>query len=153
MELGSVFTNVSYQLDTVDLIRGGWLSDAKATTIKTGVDMGALDVQAGDYNIRQLSRQVNTPSRNRLVVENWMKKGLAQGAHSSLVFATDVQHVLDLQSMFESYGIPAVSVVGKSPKRHRVESLEAFRQRQIPVMINCGIFTEGTDVREHCEWI
>jgi ATP-dependent helicase IRC3 len=62
------------------------------------------------------------------------------------VFAVDVQHVHDLREAFIAHGIHAVAVTGKTKRKERASLLQAFRNKEIPVLINCGVFTEGTDI-------
>ena len=146
--LGSIFDEITYRLETLDLIQQGWLCDAQVTSIKTGVDLSRVgnDRAGGDFELNQLSLTINTPERNRLVVEHWMMERNQRPLHSTLVFAANVQHVMDLQKTFEAHGIHALAVTSHSKVKERRSHLELFRHRQVPVMINCGIFTEGTDV-------
>lgn len=70
----------------------------------------------------------------------------AAGRKSTLVFCVDLAHVSDLTAAFRRHGIDAKFVTGDTPKRVRSERLDAFRDLQYPVLLNCGVFTEGTDI-------
>ena len=52
----------------------------------------------------------------------------------------------DLTATFRTRGIDAKSITGDTPKQVRSERLDAFRNSQYPVLLNCGVFTEGTDI-------
>ena len=62
------------------------------------------------------------------------------------MFGVDVQHTADLQAAFVSNGIEAYHVHGSTKKAERAEILADFRAQRFPVLINCGVYTEGTDI-------
>jgi ATP-dependent helicase IRC3 len=63
------------------------------------------------------------------------------------VFAVNVEHAKNLQQAFLSQNVLAECLVGSTPFMTRFSLMEQYRNGKIPVMINCGILTEGTDVR------
>ena len=70
----------------------------------------------------------------------------AAGRKSTLIFCVDLAHVSDLTATFRQHGIDARFITGDTPKQIRGESLDAFRNGEYPVLLNCGVFTEGTDI-------
>ncbi|EMR69645.1 putative dead deah box helicase protein [Eutypa lata UCREL1] len=42
--------------------------------------------------------------------------------------------------------VDARFVTGDTPKVERSERLDAFKRGEFPVLVNCGVFTEGTDI-------
>lgn len=70
-----------------------------------------------------------------------------KGRTSTLVFAVDIRHVDDLCHAFHEQGIDrAVAVTSKTKPKERARLLHDFRSKRIPVLINCSVFTEGTDI-------
>ena len=131
--------------DYVDMIGEKWLSDVIFTTVQSKADVsGVKRGPAGDFQVGDLSRAVNTPETNEITVSAWMSR--AAERKSTLVFCVDLAHVADLTAAFRRRGIEAKFVTGDTPKRVRSERLDAFRNRQYPVLLNCGVFTEGTDI-------
>lgn len=131
--------------DYVDMIGEKWLSDVIFTTVQSKADVsGVKKGLAGDFQVGDLSRAVNTPETNEITVRAWMAR--AADRKSTLVFCVDLAHVSDLTATFRRHGIEATFVTGNTPKRIRGERLDAFRNRQYPVLLNCGVFTEGTDI-------
>jgi ATP-dependent helicase IRC3 len=98
----------------------------------------------GDFVASSLSELVNTPERNQLLVEAWRQH--AAGRKSTLIFAVDVQHSKDIAQTFNELGIPAYSVDGQTRADTRADILDRFRAGEIPVLVNCAVFTEGTDI-------
>ena len=129
----------------VDMIGEKWLSDVIFTTVQSKANVsGVRGGPAGDFRVGDLSRAVNTPETNETTVRAWMAKGA--GRKSTLVFCVDLAHVSDLTATFRRHHIEAHFVTSDTPKRVRSERLDAFRNRQYPVLLNCGVFTEGTDI-------
>ena len=131
--------------DYVDMIDEKWLSNVIFTTVQSKADVsGVKRGPAGDFQVGDLSRAVNTPETNEITVRAWMAR--ATDRKSTLVFCVDLAHLSDLTATFRRHGIEANFVTGDTPKRIRSERLDAFRNRQYPVLLNCGVFTEGTDI-------
>ena len=131
--------------DYVDMIGEKWLSDVIFTTVQSKADVSRVKRgPAGDFQVGDLSRAVNTLETNEITVSAWISR--AADRKSTLVFCVDLAHVADLTAAFRRRGIQAKFVTGDTPKRVRSERLDAFKSRQYPVLLNCGVFTEGTDI-------
>ena len=127
------------------MIGENWLSDVIFTTVKSKVDLSKVKkAPTGDFQINELSKAVNTTETNEITFVAWQEK--ASGRLSTLVFCVDLQHVASLTACFRTHGIDAQYVTGDTPKRTRAQRLDAFKNREYPVLINCGVFTEGTDI-------
>ncbi|KAF2232610.1 P-loop containing nucleoside triphosphate hydrolase protein [Viridothelium virens] len=145
LSLGSVIDHIVYHKDYVDLMNEDWLADAVFTTVQTKTDLSTVKTSsAGDFQTPSLSKAVNTPETNAITVRSWLKK--AEGRKSTLVFCVDVAHVIALASTFIQHGIKAKYITSNTHPRARSETLDAFRRGDFPVLLNCGIFTEGTDI-------
>ncbi|CAG8769457.1 12455_t:CDS:2, partial [Racocetra persica] len=65
---------------------------------------------------------------------------------STLVFGVDIDHVESLTKMFQEHGINAYSITSKTKTHKRADILNNFKAKLFPVLVNCGILTEGMDV-------
>ncbi|TLD17536.1 uncharacterized protein PgNI_01752 [Pyricularia grisea] len=145
LRLGSAIDEIVYHKDYVDMIGDKWLSDVSFTTIESYADISRARTGANaDFLPSELSRAVNTNEVNEITVRSWMAK--AQGRKSTLVFCVDLAHVKGLTQKFRDFGIDARFVTGETHKVERSERLEEFRSGKFPVLVNCGVFTEGTDI-------
>jgi ATP-dependent helicase IRC3 len=63
-----------------------------------------------------------------------------------LVFGVDIKHVESLTEMFKKCGLDARGISSKTKPHIRAETLKEFKERKFPVLVNCGILTEGTDI-------
>ncbi|UPX10071.1 Putative ATP-dependent helicase IRC3 [Ascochyta rabiei] len=144
-KLGAVIDHIVYHRDYVDMIEENWLSDVVFTTVETKADLTRVGSNAnGDFQAAALSKVINTTETNELVVKTWSAK--AKARCSTLIFCVDLSHVTNLTHKFREYGIDAQFVTGDTPPKIRSARIDAFRNGDFPVLLNCGVFTEGTDI-------
>ena len=62
------------------------------------------------------------------------------------MFGVDIEHCTALAAAFNEAGTEAQVVTSRTKKEERKDVLAQFQSGQLPVLVNCGIFTEGTDI-------
>ncbi|TKA82029.1 hypothetical protein B0A49_00167 [Cryomyces minteri] len=145
LQLGAAIDHIVYHKDYVDMIGEKWLSDVKFTTVQSKADISRVRKGAnGDFATGALSEAVNNDETNEITVRAWMAR--ANGRKSTLVFCVDLAHVSSLTARFRMHGIDARFITSDTSKDIRSARLDSFRKGEFPVLINCGIFTEGTDI-------
>lgn len=145
LRLGSAIDEIVYHKDYVDMIDEKWLTGVLFTTVHSTADITKVrKAGAGDFIASELSDAVNTDEVNTITVRSWLAK--AADRKSTLVFCVDLRHVGDLTTQFRQHGIDARFVTGDTDKIERGEILDAFKRGDFPVLLNCGVFTEGTDI-------
>ncbi|GFP53213.1 putative mitochondrial ATP-dependent helicase irc3 [Trichoderma asperellum] len=145
VKLGAAIDEIVYHKDYVDMISDKWLSDVVFTTVESSANLSKVKSGAfGDFQAGELSKVVNTDTINEITVRSWLAK--APDRKSTLVFCVDLAHVAGLTKKFREFGFDARFVTGDTPKVERSATLEAFKKREFPVLVNCGVFTEGTDI-------
>ncbi|TRX98324.1 hypothetical protein FHL15_000969 [Xylaria flabelliformis] len=145
LRLGAAIDEIVYHKDYVDMIGEKWLSDVIFTTVESTADITKVRSGAnGDFQPGELSKVINTDQINEITVRSWLAK--AAGRKSTLVFCVDLAHVAGLTRAFRQHGVDARFVTGDTPKIDRSDRLDAFKRGEFPVLINCGVFTEGTDI-------
>lgn len=126
------------------MIEGNHLAGVVFTTVSSGVDLSKVKSRAGDFQTKELGEAVNKDETNTITVRAWLAK--AGTRKSTLVFCVNLAHVASLTAMFRQHGIDARFVTSDTPAKVRTERLDAFKAGAYPVLLNCGIFTEGTDI-------
>lgn len=146
LRLGAAIDQIVYHKDYLDMIDGQWLSTASFTTVQSGADLSRVRSlgKQGDFQTGDLSEAVNNNEVNQVTVQAWLAQ--AKDRKATLVFCVDLAHVTSLTAMFRTFGIDAQFITSDTPKQIRSDRLEAFKNGEFPVMLNCGIFTEGTDI-------
>jgi ATP-dependent helicase IRC3 len=70
-----------------------------------------------------------------------------------VVFAVDIAHLESLTETFRQYGYDARALSSKTSDDERAQMLKDFRDQKFPVIVNCGILTEGTGKITCCRCI
>lgn len=131
--------------DYIDMIQQKWLSDVVFTTVQSHADVSRVKkAPSGDFQSGDLSRAVNNDETNEITVRAWLSKAAAR--KSTIVFCVDLAHVTGLTATFRAHGVDARFITGDTSKHVRAGRLDDFRNRKFPVLLNCGVFTEGTDI-------
>lgn len=122
------------------------LCNMKVTTVQTKVDLSSVGTRYNDFKESELSKAINTLDRNDIIIKSWEKYAASDNRKSTLVFAVDMEHTLSLCNAFRVRNVEARFITSKSSPVERQEALQAFRNGDCPVLVNCGILTEGTDI-------
>ncbi|ODV88754.1 hypothetical protein CANCADRAFT_16551, partial [Tortispora caseinolytica NRRL Y-17796] len=149
LKLGSVMDKIVYHRDFMTMVKEGWLAQLRILTVqlKRAAQLAELRTigKNGDYNLQDLSAVVNTDSQVAAAVRIWLKYG-AGTRKSTLVFCVDINHVIHMTEEFRKMGIDARYLTGNSNSVARQQIIEEFKEGKFPVLLNCGLFTEGTDL-------
>ena len=139
--LGHVYTDMVCAPSIKRLTNEGHLVPAKyfAPTIP---DLAGIKLMAGDYNKKQLSIRMDTPKLVGDVVTNWLS--IANGK-TTVVFASSVQHSINLMESFQGIGIAVGHIDGSTPTEERDLTLKQLEDGEITVLCNCLVLTEGWD--------
>ncbi|KAJ7596983.1 P-loop containing nucleoside triphosphate hydrolase protein [Mycena floridula] len=146
LALGSVFEEIVYHQNFLEMIKAQWLCDVRFTSVHANLDLTDVTINSrtGDFNPTSLSQVINTDTINTLVVQTWLDR--ASTRKSTLVFCVNIAHVEALTQTFRSYGIDARYLYSKTPVAERKTLVSSFRAGEFPVLINCAILTEGADI-------
>lgn len=140
--LGDIFEKIVFQRSIEDMIDAGYLSPVIGRKIKTGVSLKGIKSRLGDFAIDELATRVNVPSRNKIIVDNYIKYC---DQRTAVAFCADVAHCRDLCETFLAAGIPAAFVYGAMPKEERKKILDDLKSGKIRVILSVGILVEGFD--------
>ncbi|KAI8344337.1 P-loop containing nucleoside triphosphate hydrolase protein [Chlamydoabsidia padenii] len=162
ISLSDVFNDIAFHMDFLEMIESKWLSPLKITTVETSVDLSHVGIQQQDFKQKELSQAVNVSERNDIIVKSWQKYtqstnddddddvdntlGTIRRRKATLAFAVDIAHTLSLCNHFRKNGYAAEYLTSKTPTAARYDILTRFRNGDFPILVNCGILTEGTDI-------
>ncbi|OMJ19565.1 putative mitochondrial ATP-dependent helicase irc3, partial [Smittium culicis] len=149
LALNTVFDRIVYQKTFLEMFKEKWLSEIEAVVVKTVVSLDNVKMSRGDFEMKSLTDSINIKERNELIVDKYLELAnnpSEEVRRSTLVFATNVDHVIQLNAAFRNRGIDSRYIVGTSNASDRVMLIEGFKKHYFPVLINCGILTEGTDI-------
>lgn len=136
VRLDDVFSDIVFRRDLRWGIQNGYLCDIHCLRAEIGYDISGVATRMGDYAPKQLAEAMDRASLNDAVAEAYRK--YAKGA--TLIFASSVHCAEEIAKRIDG----AVAVTAET--KNRSEIIERFTKREIPCLVNCMIFTEGTDL-------
>lgn len=147
--LETVIDEIVYHRGILDMIEDRWLCDAKFTAVSVNCDLSTVETYGStkDFMLDSLSKVMNRKEVNEMVLQSYKHKSAQNdGFKSTLLFAVDIQHVKTLHQLFTEHGITANYVTANTPADKRDQIVRDFKAGKTEVLMNCGIFTEGTDM-------
>lgn len=143
--LDALFQEIVYSLPMRDLVEVGKLARPIGLRVGTSVDLGAVHTRGGEFVESELATVINTPERNRLVVDAWEKHIRDGNRKRTIAFCVDVAHARALCMEFRERGHVADCVTGETPKDMRVRMYRDLKSGALPVLISVMVLTEGFD--------
>lgn len=134
VRLNDVFQKIIFQRDLRWGIENGYLCGIQCLRVNIGYDLSAVHTRQGDYAPGELDQAMDGTAD--AIAEAYQK--YAKGA--TLIFAVSVRHAREIAGKIPG----AVVVTGET--RDRAAIIRAFTDGEIPVLVNCMVFTEGTDI-------
>ena len=134
VRLDTVFSDIIFARDLRFGIQNGYLCDIYCMRVDIGYDLSAVHTRAGDYAPGELDEAMEGTAD--AIAEAYGK--YAKGA--TLIFAVSVHHANEIAAKIPG----AVVVTGETKDRAAI--IERFTAGEIPCIVNCMVFTEGTDI-------
>ena len=99
-----------------------------------------------------VKKMIASKERNSLIVKTYKNNQKQYG--QTLVFAVNINHAIQLKAVFEKEGIKADYIVSSildgqlliNLSKENEEKIEKYRNKEINVLINVNILTEGVDL-------
>lgn len=134
VRLDDVFSDIIFQRDLRWGIEHNYLSDVFCRRVNIGYDLRGVRTRHGDYAPGELAQAMEGTAD--AVAQAYRE--LATGA--TLIFAVNVEQANEIAGR-----IPGAAVVTGETK-NRAAIVDAFTRGEIPCIVNCMVFTEGTDI-------
>ena len=143
--LEKLFDQIVFSMGIVEGIEQGFLTTLRAVRISTTTDLDGIKIQGGDWAEGELGDRINNDERNELIYHAWVDH-IQEDRHSTLIFCANVKHIYDLVEVFRRNNVDARGLDGTTDKELRRKTIQGFREQRFPVLVNCQIATEGTDI-------
>lgn len=134
VRLDNVFQKIIFQRDLRWGIKNGYLCDITCKRVDIGFDLSAVKTRHGDYAPGELDEAMDGTAD--AIAQAY--RDIAVGA--TLIFAVSVHQAEEIASRIDG----AVVVTGET--KNRAAIIEDFTAGKIPCIVNCMVFTEGTDI-------
>ena len=136
VRLDDIYQDIIFERDIKWAIKNKYLTDIYCMRVNIGYDISKVARRMGDFAPGELEEVMNQEVLNNAIAEAYQKYAKGQ----TLIFACSVEHA---RSIAEK--IPGAVAVTADTK-NREELIKKFTNREVPVLVNCMIFTEGTDM-------
>jgi len=142
--LRGVYDNVCDIVTLTEVIRSGGLVPPIAKVIDLGVQDDLMRVRrtAADFDMREVEKIMNVRAHTDAIIQKWQQTAIDR---QTVVFCSTVQHAKDVAEAFRGAGYSAACVEGKMSRAERARILEDFERREIQVITNVMVLTEGWD--------
>ncbi|CAI4058893.1 hypothetical protein SKDZ_04G5330 [Saccharomyces kudriavzevii ZP591] len=144
--LSMVMDEIVYHRGILEMIDDKWLCEAKFTSVKIEADLSTVKSTTDDFQLAPLSSIMNTDEINEVILKTYLHKKQEQSLKSTLLFGVDKSHVRSLHKLFKDNGINTDYVTSDTKQLERDNIIQQFKNGETEVLMNCGIFTEGTDM-------
>ena len=134
VRLDDVYEDIVYEKNLLWGIENHYLCDIECKRANIGYDLRSVRTRCGDFAQNELAAQMD--GTEAAIAEAYRK--YARGA--TLIFASSVRHAENIAKLIPD------AVVVKADTQNRAEIIQNFTDRKIPCLVNCMIFTEGTDL-------
>lgn len=142
--LGRVWENVSYTYDILDGIADGYLCDVVGQLVTVdGMSLANVKMTGGDFQTISLSELLSSRDTIDTVVAAYTEHARDM---KGFVFTPDVESAKRYAAAFKGSGYVTEVVWGNMPVDDRRSIMRRARAGEIQILVNCGIFTEGTDL-------
>lgn len=136
VRLDDIYQDIIFERDIKWAIQNKYLTDIYCMRVNIGYDISKVARRMGDFAPGELEEAMNQDVLNNAIAEAYKKYAKGQ----TLIFACSVDHAEAIAEKIPG----AVAVTAKT--KNRDELIKKFTNREIPVLVNCMIFTEGTDM-------
>lgn len=134
--LGEVFEKIIYNRDLRWGIENGYLSPIKSYRVDVHIDPARMGFSNGDFDINKVAKEIDTPERNAIIARAYEELAVGQ----TIIFCASVAHAFHLAEHIPG----SVVVTGETANREKV--IKDFTDKKFKCLINCMVFTEGTDI-------
>jgi DNA repair protein RadD len=153
--LGNLFQAIEVVTTYEQLIKDGfvvapWCFGARE------LDLSQVKITGGDYDEGQLGDLMRRQDLVGNIVEHWfkhanryrMENGSIQTGpyRSTFIFATSIQHSLDIYTRFKASGVRIEHLDGDTPEKRRRGVIEMIDNGELDAITNVGVLLEGVDV-------
>lgn len=143
----AVFEKHCYDYSMLDAINDGWLVPIRGVEILTDVDISEVGTSGGELIQSQLLEVIEEDEvmlrRIDLVISKWEEVAKDR---PTLVFCPGVKTAKWAADHWREAGYTAADLNGETDNSVRAITIEDFCMGKIQVLVNCDVFSEGTDL-------
>lgn len=139
-----LFPTRAYTMSLADGIDGGWLAQLRFRDVEiTGLDMTSVKIARGDFDSADLERVVAADAITVAIKQPLIDE---IGSRQTIVFCVSRLHAHRIAEALREGGVTAEAIDSETPLGERAKLFERYRSRELQVLTNVMVLTEGTDL-------
>ncbi len=142
--LASIFTNVADVVQLAELIQAGHLVRPRTFVIDCGLreELRGVKKTLNEFDMGAVEAIMDKMAVNEKVFEEWAKLAADR---QTVIFCSTIEHARHVLATFTERGVAAGIVTGDTDSRDRKETLAAYDRKELQVLVNVAVLTEGWD--------
>jgi superfamily II DNA or RNA helicase len=141
--LGQVWQEVAHKVDIIDMIRMGWLVNARGIRVKIdGLDLAAVRRSRGDWADGALGAAMHDALAPKAIARAYTEHAADR---QGIVFTPTVDLAYEVAEAMQGEGIATTGIDGRMRLDDRRAALRGFARGDTQVIANCAVLTEGYD--------
>lgn len=140
--LGAVFNAMVNPVTLQELTDQGWLVRGRVFSTPMEPEWKKVKVKRGEFDNAAVEKIVNTTELVGDIYAHW--KTHAEG-RQTIIFANSLRHALSIKQSFLANGESCEYLDAETPDLERDQTLNRLASRELRVVVNMGILTEGWD--------
>lgn len=119
---------------------------AKISYVSSGdVDYAGIKLtKRNEFVEEDALRRVRIAVQAGDLVQAWAKYARGKNA---LIYAINLEHCDRIKAELDAANIPSAIISSRTSRRDRAQFIADFERRSLRALINCEVFTEGTDLK------
>ncbi|HWL54293.1 MAG TPA: DEAD/DEAH box helicase [Chthoniobacteraceae bacterium] len=143
-----ILQEIAYEVHITQLLQGGYVCPLRSRIGEVQPDISGVQRNGkGDYIEKQLAEAVDKSDVVAGAVSEMVRIIRAERRQSVIVFCVDIAHCENVSRELRKYGIAAPYVTAKTPVAERDRLAEMFKRRQLQVLLNVNVYTEGFNAK------
>lgn len=140
--LDSVFQSLALGPTIGELVADGYLCSPVTYGPVKKVDLSSVRTQAGDYDLADLERVIDTPKITGDAIAEVQK--ICPGV-PTMIFCVSIHHSKDVAATFNAAGLRAASVDSTMPREEIRDKIAALSDGRIQYLASCDLLGVGFD--------
>lgn len=142
-----LFDTIILSMPIKDFIKQGYLSTYKyyslrdESAVKKTIDEIEID-RFGEYKEASMEEKMDIGSIRAQLLNSYLT--FAKGK-KGIIYAININHAKHICHEYKAAGFNAVSIDSKTPTTERKELVERFKNKEIDIIVNVDVFSEGFD--------
>ncbi len=136
VRLDNVFEDIIFDRDIQFGIKNGYLSNVFCRRVDIGYNLQQVHTRSGDFCQEELSEAMTGTAKG--IAEAY--RDYAVG--STLIFTINVKEANEIAELVPN----SITVTAQTDRQERANIIRQFTAGEIQCLINCMVFTEGTDI-------